>query len=93
MNCEYLIVASRGRDKTGGGEKESFILSAKRTDYGKAIRKAYENHEIHEKRAYIQQLEPRTDGITNTITTVQKDNLVLEIWGQSESSKPQSKGT
>lgn len=25
------------------------------------------------------QLEARTDGISNTLTTVQKDNLVLEI--------------
>ena len=28
----------------------------------------------------IQQLEPRFDGYTNTITSVQKDNLVLERW-------------
>lgn len=26
-----------------------------------------------------QQLEPRIDGITNTLTSVQKDNLILEI--------------
>jgi hypothetical protein len=26
-----------------------------------------------------QNLEPRTDEVTNTITTVQKDNLVIEI--------------
>ena len=32
-----------------------------------------------EKRGNMTQLEARTDGISNTLTTVQKDNLVLEI--------------
>ena len=57
---------------------ESAILTPKRTEYGKAIRKAYENGEIQESRHNMTELEPRTDGITNTLTTVQKDNLVLE---------------
>ena len=55
-------------------------LTPKRTDYGKAIRKDYESHMVYEKRKNMQQLEPRLDGITNTITTVLKDNLILEIW-------------
>jgi len=52
-----------------------------RTEYGKQIRKAYENHVISEKRANMNKLEVRTDGIANTLTTVQKDCLILEIWG------------
>lgn len=50
-----------------------------RTEYGKKIRKMYEAHQISEKRRNMNQLEARTDGISNTLTTVLKDNLVLEI--------------
>ncbi len=64
----YVYVAMRGR--------EDAVLSPKRTDYGKAIRKDYEAGKVTEQRKNIQQLEPRTDGKTNTITVVQKDNLV-----------------
>ena len=28
---------------------------------------------------FIQRLEPRLDGVTNTLTTVQKDNLIAEL--------------
>ena len=65
-----FIVAMRGREA---------CLTPKRTDYGKIIRKAYEAGEITEQRKNIQQLDPRTDGKTNTLTSVQKDNLVLQI--------------
>ena len=57
---------------------ESKILTPKRTEYGKSVRKAYENGEIHESRHNMTELEPRKDGISNTLTTVQKDNMVLE---------------
>lgn len=57
---------------------ESAILTPKRTEYGKSIRKAYENGEIKESRHNMTELEPRKDGIANTITTVQKDNLLIE---------------
>lgn len=57
---------------------EKAILTPKRTEYGKSIRKAYESGEIKESRHNMTELEPRSDGISNTLTTVQKDNLVLE---------------
>lgn len=57
---------------------ESAVLRQERTEYGKQIRKAYENGEITEKRSNIRELSPRDDGITNTLTTVQKDNYLLE---------------
>lgn len=57
---------------------ESSVLTPKRTEYGKAIRKAYENGEVQESRHNMTELEPRTDGVSNTLTTVQKDNLVIE---------------
>lgn len=65
---EVQCMAMRGREA---------ILTPKRTEYGKAIRKEYEAGNIETKRKNIQQLEPRTDGKTNTLTSVQKDNLVF----------------
>ena len=53
-------------------------LTPKRTEYGKKVRKEYESGELKESRHNMQQLEPRTDGVCNTITSVQKDNLVIE---------------
>ena len=53
-------------------------LTPKRTEYGKQIRKQYEAGEIREQRKNIQQLEPREDGKTGTLTTVQKDNMIME---------------
>lgn len=67
---EPFVAASRGR--------EPQCLTPKRTEYGKAIRKQYEAHEVTEQRKNIQKLEPRTDGISNTLTSVQKDNLLCE---------------
>jgi DNA (cytosine-5)-methyltransferase 1 len=67
---EPFIVAQRGR--------EPQVMTPKRTEYGKQIRKQYESHEVTEKRKNIQQLEPRTDGVSNTLTGVQKDNYVCE---------------
>ena len=58
--------------------KEYVMLKLVRTEYGKKIRKAYEKHIIYEKRGNMNKLEPRNDGISNTITTVQKDCLLLE---------------
>ena len=58
--------------------EEPQVLTPKRTEYGKLIRKQYENHEVTEQRKNIQQLEPRTDGVSNTLTGVQKDNYVCE---------------
>lgn len=52
-------------------------MTPRRTEYGKLIRGGYERHEISEQRANMQRLEPREDGRCNTITTVQKDNLIL----------------
>ncbi len=64
-----------------GGDKrviEKNILRYERTEYGKEIRKQYENGEIEEKIGNMRELKPREDGISNTLTTVQKDNLLLE---------------
>lgn len=70
-----VVKESRG----GASDMESAILTPKRTEYGKAIRKKYESGAIKESRHNMTELESRNDGMSNTITTVQKDNLVLEV--------------
>lgn len=68
--AEPFVVACRGREPN--------VLTPKRTEEAKRLRKDYENHRINIQRKYMQQLEPRTDGVSNTITSVQKDNILLE---------------
>ena len=77
---EIQCVAMRGREA---------VLTPKRTEYGKAIRKDYEAGNIEIQRKNIQQLEPRTDGKTNTLTSVQKDNLVMQLNPSTESGGKQ----
>jgi DNA (cytosine-5)-methyltransferase 1 len=57
---------------------EPQVLRAERTEYGKAIRKQYEAGEVYEKIGNMRELAPRTDGVSNTITTLLKDNYVYE---------------
>lgn len=57
---------------------EPSVLRYQRTEYAKQIRTAYENGEILERRCNLRELSLRSDGISNTLTTVQKDNLVFE---------------
>ena len=54
------------------------VLRSVRTDYGKEIRTAYEQGEIHEKRANMREFECRSDDLCNTLTTVLKDNYIAE---------------
>lgn len=56
--------------------KEPQVLTPKRTEFGKAIRKKYESHEIEMSRHDMTTMEPRTDGVSNTLTSVQKDNYL-----------------
>lgn len=57
---------------------EPQVLRYERNEYGKEIRKDYEQGKIHEKIGNMRDAAPRTDGISNTLTTLQKDNYVLE---------------
>lgn len=57
---------------------EPQVLTPKRTEYGKAVRKQYEAHDIKMSRHDMTTMTPRTDGVCNTLTSVQKDNLVAE---------------
>ena len=57
---------------------EPQVLTPKRTKYGKQVRRQYESKQINESRHNMTELEPRTDGMANTLSTVQKDNLLIE---------------
>ena len=63
-----------------GGCKQPMIIEAEsiriRTEEGKALRKKYENHEIHHGFNEHREQELRKDGVTNTLSTVQKDNYI-----------------
>jgi site-specific DNA-cytosine methylase len=74
------ITTTCGNNAPRNGFKiiEPQVLTPKRTEYGKQVRKQYEAGELQEQRKNLQQLEPREDGISNTLTSVQKDNMLLE---------------
>lgn len=79
----------------GGGNLQPKIMeklkipqaTKKRTDYGKAIRKDYDSGRVKEKLGNMTALEPREDGQSNTLTTVQKDNLLCEPLGIDEQNR------
>lgn len=47
-----------------------------RTEEGKALRKEYESGAIHHGFNEHREMELRTDGVSNTLSTVQKDNYI-----------------
>ena len=57
---------------------EPQILKYERTDYAKSIRKEYESGQLSERRCNMRQYTTRKDRLSNTLTTVQKDNYLLE---------------
>ena len=68
--AEPYIAAMRGREPN--------VLTPRRTEYGKAVRREYERGELREPRRNMQRFEPRTDGVSNTLTSVSKDNYLVE---------------
>ena len=59
--------------------KSYFILRYERTDYAKRIRKDYESKRIKERRCNMRKWGIRRDGLSNTLSIVQKDNYLLEM--------------
>lgn len=81
---QRLEIQSEGISNTlTSVQKDNYVLEdvqalrMVRTDEGKALRKQYEkgviNHGFNEYREY----EPKDDGCANTITSVQKDNVII----------------
>lgn len=58
-------------------KKFAAILKTERNEYAKQIRNDYESHKINARRCELKQITIREDGLSNTITTITKDNLVL----------------
>lgn len=56
-----------------------YCLKYQRNEYGKRIRKNYENGKIKEQRCNMREYTIREDECCNTLTTVQKDNYIIEI--------------
>ena len=52
-----------------------YCIKFERNEYAKKIRKSYEHGLIKERRCNMKQVT----GITNTLSTVLKDNLLLEV--------------
>ena len=57
---------------------EPAIFTRKRNELGKRLRKDYEQGKVQIQRKYTQQIEPRNEGLSNILTSVAKDNLVIE---------------
>ena len=67
----------------GGGLQPKILEDAQairmvRTEEGKALRKEYESGAIHHGFNEHREMELRTDGVSNTLSTVQKDNYICE---------------
>lgn len=58
---------------------DKFCLKYQRTEYAKEIRKEYEAGRIKERRCNLREYTIRKDGYCNTLTTVLKDNYIIEI--------------
>lgn len=61
--------------------KFAAILKTERNEYAKQIRKSYESHKVSARRCELKQITIRNDGLCNTITTINKDNLVIQSVG------------
>ncbi|MBO7517806.1 MAG: hypothetical protein J6T31_01705 [Methanobrevibacter sp.] len=61
--------------------KFAAILKTERNEYAKQIRKSYESHKVSARRCELKQITIRNDGLSNTITTINKDNLVIQSVG------------
>ena len=59
-------------------DKIFYVLRYERNEYAKTIRKDYESGKIKERRCNMREYGLRNDGCCNTISTVQKDNYILE---------------
>lgn len=66
---------------------EKRILIHKRSELGKKVRKAYEKHQTDFGWGEMKVWEPRNDEISNTISTVTKDNLVLYTMAKEKSKE------
>lgn len=65
---------------------KTWVIRMVRTDKGKKLRKAYESHQIHHGFNEHRTPEIRQDHVVNTISTILKDNYLVEVKKCLESS-------
>ena len=56
----------------------SYCMRYERTDEAKRLRRDYEAHRVHHGYNELRELHPRTDNKSNTLTTVSKDNMIIQ---------------
>ena len=54
------------------------ILRQERNEYAKRVRKLYEGGVLNARRKDMKKMAVRKDGLSNTITSVTKDNMLYE---------------
>ena len=64
------------RSQSHGNEPKVLVSKYERTDYGKQVRKDYESKKLKLCRSQIRHLTFKESSISNTLTTVQKDNMI-----------------
>lgn len=87
---EMFTLTAQDRHGVGVGLIPLGVLRNTRSEYGKKIRKDYESGKLNISRHDFLQYEIKTDGNSNTISTVAKDNYVsFGIKSLSNNSKKQ----
>lgn len=71
-----LSISPTLRSQSHGNEPKVLVSKYERTDYGKQVRKDYESKKIKLHRSQIRHLTFKESSISNTLTTVQKDNMI-----------------
>lgn len=64
------------RSQSHGNEPKVLVSKYERTDYGKQVRKDYEAKKVKLHRSQIRHLTFKESNTSNTLTTVQKDNMI-----------------
>ena len=60
----------------GGREPKVLVGKYERTEYGKKVRKGYESKKVKLHRSQVRHLTFKESSTSNTLTTVQKDNMI-----------------
>lgn len=76
----------------GGQEPKVLIGKYERTDYGKQVRKDYEAKKVKLHRSQIRHLTFKESNTSNTLTTVQKDNMIAVPVSDPDRIKKQQNG-
>ena len=75
-NREKMIIVQSNPIEKDADVSLPAVLRAERTEFGKSVRMNIEKGKMKMSRHQMTELKPRPDGLTNTLTGVQKDNLL-----------------